>query len=69
MQLGKGQLSQVRDFKGIEKKIDKNSINPIVGFDCKDMKYTIIIDRSVMFSVQSTQFSSVHSGAVQCWID
>ena len=41
----------------------------VIGFDCKDMKYTIIINRSAMFSVQATQFSSVQCGAVQCWLD
>ena len=47
-------------FKRIGKKIEGNSINPIIGFDCKDMKYTIIITRSVMFQFSprsSAQFS------------
>ena len=29
---------QLENFKRIEKKIENKSINPIIGFDCKNMK-------------------------------
>ena len=42
---------QFENLKRIEKKIEKNSINPIIGFDCKDMKYKTIhgLDPTVLF--------------------